>query len=134
MKLQIGVKVLIKNPRNQYLFIKRTELMQNETEVSWDIPGGRIEPEESLEKALQREVKEELGINLSHTTSKLLNAQDIFVPAKDLHVVRLTYSLDADLESITLSHEHQDFTWIATNQLGDLRVEPFLRETLDRLT
>lgn len=133
MKLQIGVKVLIKNSYNQYLFIKRTELMQNEAEVSWDIPGGRIKPEESLEKALQREVNEELGVDLSDTTSKLLNAQDIFVPAKDLHVVRLTYGLDADLKSISLSNEHQDFRWIAADQIDSLHIEPFLRETLNHL-
>lgn len=48
MKLQIGVKLLIQNHEGEYLFIKRTKLLQNESEVSWDIPGGRIESNEYL--------------------------------------------------------------------------------------
>lgn len=132
MKLQIGVKVLIKNSHGNYLFIKRTDLLQNETETSWDIPGGRIEPEESLPDALRREVKEELDIDLTGEPV-LVNAQDIFVPAKDLHVVRLTYTLTADIETINLSDEHQEFTWVSPDTLSTLNLEPFLKETLARL-
>lgn len=133
MNLQIGVKVLIKNSKDEFLFIKRTQLLQNETEVSWDIPGGRIEPVETLSDALTREVTEELGVSLDGTPT-LVNAQDIFVPAKDLHVVRLTYLLTQDVDMITLSDEHQEFAWIAPKALHNLNVEPFLRETLTIIT
>lgn len=132
MNLQIGVKVLIKNSNDEYLFIKRTELLQNETEVSWDIPGGRIEHEEPLADALHREVSEELGVDLVGTP-RLVNAQDIFVPAKDLHVVRLTYTLDLDIPSVTLSDEHEESVWITQDNFAKLNVEPFLRETLQLL-
>ena len=52
MILQVGVKALIKNDKGQYLFLRRSERMQAETEPHWDIPGGRIDPTERLEQAL----------------------------------------------------------------------------------
>lgn len=129
MNLQIGVKVLLRNSLGEFLFIKRTQQLENDTEA-WDIPGGRIEPHEALDEALQREVKEELGIELKGTP-QLLNAQDIFVSSKDLHVVRLTYLLDSDIDiaAVQLSDEHQDVAWLPREEAIGM-TEPFLSETL----
>lgn len=132
MQLQIGVKVLIKNHKNEYLFIRRSKLLQNETTTSWDIPGGRIESDESLTDALRREVKEELDIMLIGDP-KLINAQDIFVAEKQLHVVRLTYTTTQDIGDISLSHEHQDHIWVSQQALPSLTTEPFLAATLQQL-
>lgn len=134
MILQIGVKVIIKNSGGQLLFLKRKEqfLLPADTEEAWDIPGGRIDPEENLHDALLREVKEEINSELTGTPT-LINAQDIFVPQKDLHVVRLTYTLDADISEITLSDEHTDFKWVSLNEAKMLSVEPFLKATIELL-
>lgn len=131
MQLQIGVKVIIEN-QGSYLFIKRSSLLQNEREPSWDIPGGRIEPTESLQQALQREVSEELGIELT-VTPTLINAQDIFVEAKQLHVVRLTYLVSQDIQAITLSDEHQEHIWASLPDTTTMNIEPYLRQTLQLL-
>lgn len=133
MILQIGVKVLLRRADGKYLFIERTDVLQNETKQSWDIPGGRIEPNESLDKALSREVKEEIGADISGTP-QLVNAQDIFVATKDLHVVRLTYTLDFDPTAIALSDEHQSYTWLTLNEAKTIAIEPFLKETLEKLS
>lgn len=55
MNLQVGVKALIKNSEDKYLFIKRSRLLGSEKETQWDIPGGRIETNENLMEALARE-------------------------------------------------------------------------------
>lgn len=131
MQLQIGVKIIIRNNKDKLLVIKRTELLQNESVTSWDIPGGRIEPNEDLRTALAREMLEELGVAINETPH-LVNAQDIFVPAKDLHVVRLTYLAHEDIssESITLSDEHQQLAWLTLDEARNQVNEPFLKETL----
>lgn len=133
MKLQIGVKVLIRNSQGAYLLLRRTKLLASDTnETSWDIPGGRIEPEEQLIEALKREVKEEVGHDMK-ATPLLVAAQDILVPKKELHVVRLTYVLDDDVADITLSDEHDAYQWVQKTDLGSVNTEPYLAEVLTSL-
>lgn len=130
MKLQVGVKVLIKNSDNNYLFLQRASAMDNEARAHWDIPGGRIEPEEPLLEALAREISEETGLTLSGMP-RLLGAQDIFVPPKDLHVVRLTYAAKGDGEAV-ISDEHQNIMWTSRDEALELNLDPYLREILEQ--
>jgi 8-oxo-dGTP diphosphatase len=133
MNLQVGVKALIKNSNGEYLFIRRsTTLATDVSEPSWDIPGGRIEPDEYLLEALRREVQEEIGHEVQ-STPMLIKAQDIFVTTKDLHVVRLTYRLTEDVEDIILSDEHEEYVWVHESQLETVNVEPYLAEVLSQL-
>ena len=128
MKLQVGVKALIKNSEGKYLFLQRAEVMDDEEEAHWDIPGGRIEPEEELFTALAREILEETGLTISGEP-KVMGTQDIFVPSKDLHVVRLTYSLEGSGD-IRLSHEHQAVRWMTLQEASEHNIDPYLRKLI----
>ena len=130
MNLQVGVKVLLKNEKNEYLFLRRSEVMEHGGERVWDIPGGRIEPTETLFDALTREVKEETGMTLERDVL-LCGAQDIMVTEKDLHVVRLTYKSTANGE-ITLSDEHDEYMWCEINNLRSIgdTIDPYLRSLI----
>ncbi len=134
MILQVGVKVLFKDNRNRVLLLRRSKQLSVgvDTDDSWDIPGGRIEAGETLDTALAREVKEEIGIDLKGTPT-LLRAQDILVPKKDLHVVRLTYIHEQVLGEIKLSDEHNSYNWVSIRQAKQLTLEPFLKEVIDSL-
>lgn len=128
MILQVGVKVLIQNNAGEYLFLRREPSFKSGPQ-KWDIPGGRIEPSESLLAALKREVKEETGLEL-HSTDKLLAAQDIFVDDKDLHVVRLTYVGTAS-GTVTMSEEHDGYRWMTRKEvLLQKHLDPYIREVL----
>jgi 8-oxo-dGTP pyrophosphatase MutT (NUDIX family) len=129
MKLQVGVKVLIRNKDGLYLLIQRSAPLPDGTGIKWDIPGGRIKPTESLKDALARELKEETGIELSNDV-ELLEAQDIIMPDLDLHVVRLTYVTTLE-EDVTLGTEHQSFKWTTLQEALDLNVDPYLRKVLE---
>ncbi len=129
MQLQIGVKVIIKNSQGLYLLVQRTDTLSNDQQNAWDIPGGRIEPTEDLATALAREVREEINVELTGAP-KLLAAQDIFVLVKNLHVVRLTYLVQMDIDDVTLSSEHQAHTWVHLAETTDMNIEPYLKEVL----
>ncbi len=113
MILQVGVKALIERD-GTYLFLRRSESVENGGDELWDIPGGRIHDDEGLSDALSREVSEETGLKLAQTP-ELLGAQDIFVVAKDLHVVRLTYKAAAQGE-VRLSSEHDEYAWLTLQE------------------
>lgn len=131
MKLQVGVKVLIRNDIGKFLFIQRSFPLPDGTGIKWDIPGGRINPDEKLADALRREVLEEIGVDFI-LGSRLLSAQDIIIPDVDLHVVRLTYTANLD-KQVILGDEHQSMKWLTLNEVADIEVDPYLREVLDNL-
>lgn len=133
MNLQVGVKVLIEK-NGRYLFLRRNQAFKPGPQ-KWDIPGGRIEPDELLREALAREVREETHLSLG-ASLELLSAQDIFAPDKDLHVVRLTYrtSLDDDKGDVEISDEHDDYKWMTINDiLTEEHVDSYLREVVKQL-
>lgn len=130
MKLQVGVKVLVRNSEGNYLLLQRAAAMGDETQAHWDIPGGRIEPNEALLDALAREVSEETNLILNNTP-RLLGAQDIFVPPKDLHVVRLTYLVEGSGDAV-ISHEHQNIKWASLNEALGMNLDPYLREIMSQ--
>jgi 8-oxo-dGTP diphosphatase len=129
MVLQVGVKALIKNSSDKYLLLQRSKIMDGEVTVSWDIPGGRIMPDEALHEALTRELGEEIGLR-TVPDPQLIAAQDIFVKNKDLHVVRLTYRVSCDFETIRLSDEHSDYRWVSPHEIKSMVIEPYLKEVL----
>jgi 8-oxo-dGTP diphosphatase len=128
MQLQVGVKILLKNNRNEYLFLRRAVTLQDEAEPYWDIPGGRIDPAERLSEALHREILEETGLKVDDAL-QLIAAQDIIVPAKDLHVVRLTYTATGEGEAVH-SDEHQESLWATREKALTLHLDPYLKEAL----
>ncbi len=85
----IGVGVgaaIIKN--GQIFLIKRGEKVQNEA-GKWEIPGGAVEFNETLEKALNREMNEELGIKVKIV--ELLGVFDHIIPREKQHWVSPTF-------------------------------------------
>lgn len=132
MKLQIGVKILLKNASGELLMLRRTEEVDHGGMAVWDIPGGRIAENEHLDEALVREVKEETGLELSDR-KEFLAAQDIFASSKDLHVVRLTYLGEAT-GTITLDHEHDDYQWLSVDDIRKIdKLDPYLSIVIESI-
>ncbi|HEX8762813.1 MAG TPA: NUDIX domain-containing protein [Candidatus Saccharimonadales bacterium] len=131
MKLQVGVKVLIKNEAGQYLLLQRSESLPDGTGIRWDIPGGRIDASEKLLEALKRELREEIGVDL-RVKPVLIAAQDILIADIDLHVVRLTYTAEM-VGEVSLGNEHQNYKWVTVADGLKLNTDPYLREVLEDL-
>lgn len=124
MELQVGVKVLLKNPDGKLLLIRRSG--EKYANSKWDIPGGRIDTGSSLSENLAREVMEETGLTMT-SEPRIIGAQDIFPreirpDAPDTHVVRITYVGTGEGEP-RLSDEHTEYCWVTLAELKSMSVE-----------
>ncbi len=83
----------------------------------WLLPGGRLNnSDESYEKALSREVEEEIGLDIS--IEKPYYVDMYKVPKReDRYAVFFLCSLKEDKANIKLSHEHSKFEWLSYQEL-----------------
>ncbi len=117
MILQVGVKVLLKNPEGKFLLLKRNPEKYPEMKQfgdMWDIVGGRIEIGTPLIENLKREIREETQLELIDEP-KLIAAQDILRLAEK-HVVRLTYTARVQGEP-KLDEDHSEYGWFTVEEM-----------------
>lgn len=132
MHLQVGVKILLKNHEGKFLLLSRSAEKYKDVLQKWDIPGGRIDPGQTLMVNLEREVLEETNLKLKGNP-RLVGAQDI-IPNSEKHVVRLTYIGEAEGE-LRLSEEHTEFGWFELKELHSLEnLDKYLQDLLKYLS
>lgn len=128
--LQVGVKALLKNSQGKYLLLRRNPEKYPEVGAKWDIVGGRISPTHPLMDNLQREIREETGLELTSIPT-LIAAQDIIKP--DKHVVRLTYLGEIEGEPV-LDDEHVEYGWFTAQEIrGMENLDRYLNEAITNL-
>ncbi len=84
----------------------------------WEFPGGKLEPGESARHALDRELREELGLTVRRAAPWLTQRYAYPHAHVELHFFRVFA-----FEGHPVGHDGQAFTW---QTLGDLNVSPLL--------
>lgn len=82
----------------------------------WEFPGGKIEPNETRENAIIREIKEELDIDIK--VDKYLDERTFNYPEKDINLIAL--ECKKVNEEIKLL-EHEDYKWVSKNELDNFQ-------------
>jgi len=87
----------------------------------WDVPGGRINDNETLEQTLQRELREELPGIKNFSMGALVGAYRIDRDLSDGHaLVLIFYEVETEKFEIALSSEHDDYRWFSSENLPEL--------------
>jgi len=108
----VCIDAIIMNNKGQYLLIKR----KNEPlKGDYWVPGGRVLKNETLNDAVLRKVKEELGID-SHIVMPIGVYEDFFDksplnPENGLHTISIVYLIIAGSENICLDEQSDDWGW-----------------------
>ena len=105
-----------------------TQRGYGEFEGMWEFPGGKIEPGESREVALKREIQEELGVDIA--IENLLCTTEYDYPS--FHLTMHCYLCSIASGDIEL-REHKSALWLTANRLDDVAWLPADKEVIDKL-
>ena len=103
---------------------------------TWQIPGGGVEKDEDKESAINREIKEETGIDISKYPKVLISDTDIDEAEKTLQngekvwvkMKFFTYRVNLDEPNddigVTLNDELSEFIWVNPQDLKNYKLPP----------
>ena len=105
-----------------------TQRGYGEFEGMWEFPGGKIEPSESRESALKREIQEELGIDI--TINKFICTTDYEYPS--FHLTMHCYLCSIMSGEIEL-REHKSARWLTTELIDSVEWLPADKGIVEKL-
>jgi 8-oxo-dGTP diphosphatase len=118
MVQRIAAKALIINHLNQILLLREASTYQEGTNVGkYGLPGGRIEIGENYFGGLQREVKEETGLDIE--IDKPIFVSEWFPVIRNVphQIVGIFFACKAVTTDVVLSLEHDDYKWINPHEI-----------------
>jgi ADP-ribose pyrophosphatase YjhB (NUDIX family) len=123
--IAVAVSAFVQDDRDRILMIRRSD---NDL---YSIPGGQVEPGETLTQAVVREVREETGIDIEVTGLIGLYSNPNHVVAYDDGEVRQEFSICFDARptggALRTSNESSETDWIGFHDLVDLNIHPSIR-------
>ena len=94
-------------------------LVRNDRD-EWELPGGKLELEETPVNCVAREIMEELGLEVS--PQRILDSWTYTI-VPGVHVLVITYGCSESTEvEAVLSDENRELRWFDIDEIGDLRL------------
>ena len=118
-KLKIVVSIALINNENEILLSKRPE--EKHLSGFWEFPGGKVEEGETPEKALIREVKEELNIDINNKCIAPLSFSEF--DYNNFQLLLLLY-ICRRWDGVPMSMENNKLEWVKPNMLRDYKMPP----------
>jgi 8-oxo-dGTP diphosphatase len=134
--MDFGIRVGVVVERDGALLLVRHE--KPDREPYWVLPGGRLEPGETIPECAERELLEETG--LKGRFAGVMYVSEFF--AENRHTVDVTARVEADPgeeaqlgsdpeEEQDSEHTLQELRWVETGELGEIPLLPgWIKERL----
>ena len=123
-----GAIILRTNPTNRKNEIFATQRGYGDWEGWWEIPGGKLEPNETPEQCIVREIREELATEVR--AEKILDVIDYDYPTFHLTMHCILCSIvSGDLKLL----EHESARWLTKETLRSVNWLPADQLILDKI-
>jgi len=113
IKLEVVAAIILND--NKILCVQRNKNKYDYISYKYEFPGGKVEPGESRENALRREIMEELNIVIDIQSDFLVVRHEY----PDFKLTMHSYICFCENTDMVLS-EHVDFKWLPLDEIGGL--------------
>lgn len=115
---QLAVRAVICNDKNEILLLKRDNT--DYCPGCWNLPGGKVDYNETAEVALIHEIKEETSMDVRKARF-LFYLDNLPDEESDLHFVTLIFHAEVD-GTLKINGESSDYSWVSQEKLSDYRI------------
>jgi 8-oxo-dGTP diphosphatase len=124
VKVGASAKMFLRNSEGKVLVMLRSETSKR-FKLIWDMPGGKVDPGETLEEALRRELSEETSLACGELTKLGTRTFDI----DGRPCIETLYCADMiGPPDVRLSDEHVEHRWVSIASLiaEEIRLMPHM--------
>jgi len=113
---KVGVGAVIVNKANKILLVLRKKAPEA---GSWSLPGGKVDYMETIENAIIREIKEELGVDIEIT--QLVCVTNHIIHSEDVHYVAPTFAAHITNGEVVNREPHalEKVQWFSINEIPE---------------
>ena len=121
------VRALVSGEGERVLLVRR--VAGDRLGRHWELPGGRLGPDETVAEALQRELAEETGLTLTGAPALVGSAERVTPSGRTITEYAFAISSRGELK---LSPEHDAARWVRRGEAPPAPVTEATREILAR--
>ena len=123
----LTMRGVIKNENDEILLLKRHPKSKTDPQM-WELPGGKVEKGEDFTDALEREIKEETGLNVE--VGDFCEAvQNDYMHKRTVQVMMYLTGIEGEVE---ISEEHTEFMWADLEKIKTLDISSSLEKVLKK--
>jgi len=109
----LSPKAVIRDESDRILLLQRSAASRSNKDL-WEFPGGKIDPGETFDVALVREIAEETGLDVVLERSVGSGSSEL----RERTVVYVFMEARLKSGDVTLSSEHSDYCWLPMSDLA----------------
>lgn len=126
---RLTLRAVIRDSQRRILMMQRAVKSPMQPGL-WELPGGKIDPGETIDQALIREIKEETGFDV--TLGEVLGYSQW--EKSDSRIAYLIFDIKIKGGELKISSEHDSCVWMTADEIKKTNVSPQLRKFADSLT
>ncbi len=112
LRLIPAVKAFIQY-EGKILIVREASTYKTGTQIGkYDVPGGQMQPGQTVEENLTREIEEETGLTVQIGQIFHVSENRPVVNGEQRQIVRMYFTCESKSDAITLSQDHDDAQWI----------------------